>query len=97
MPCFEVVLSGTGIADGVGLDTDALRGFIARRRVRAGDHDEAIALAREAVLADWRAGGVDGRSHVRDGPTVTVQSWRRLGWLTAVLGRTPSGYTLFRL
>ncbi len=97
MPCFEIVLSGTGITRAVALDSDPLRGFIATRRVWARDQHEAIELAREMILDDWRSDVADGRSHVNDGPSVKMESWRRLGWLAGMLGRKPAGYTLYRL
>lgn len=94
MPYFRIGFHGKGIRLPCN-DSDHAIGFFTTRVARAGSPGEAIDVARDALLAEWREGGEYAAANLGDVPTLTADSIAEIGLIRGFFGRKPAGYVFY--
>lgn len=95
MPFFRVMLSGTGISLAIEGSPDAAIGFFTTRDVFASNAEQASKKAIDLVLKHWRPGGRYAAANEGCVPSLTLDKSWRVGYLSGIFGRKPSGYVFY--
>jgi hypothetical protein len=94
MPHFKVILSGRGID--LPFDGEPVVGFFTTRLIHAANLATAESQAKELVLSEWRPGGTYAGANLGSLPSLAVEQSFPIGFLPAIFGRKPSGYSFYR-